>query len=227
MGCDQPWHTLGVACPYGVGVKGFDVTIPDNITFGEALCVFYGFFPYFVIACGVALLVARRTLGNLLFVLLPGVVAVLAKIWKAAADEPRPLGTCLQGCGMPSSHAQVSTSYVVWLLAEGCVFKGQAATPARRALWGIAWSFVFLPTPPCRVVIGDHSVAQVLAGMAIGAAEGLLWFKIAHVLARKGLSLPKCCGIRWCMCRPPFLIWWMGPEQPARDSTDTGDAARK
>ena len=218
MVCEQPWYTLGAACPYGVGVKGFDVTIPDRMTFGEALCVIYGFSPYLVIAAGVARLAARRTLGNLLFALLPGVVAVLAKVWKALVVEPRPLGTCLQGCGMPSGHSQVAASYVVWLVAEGCAYRGRGATPARRALWGIAWSCLFLPTPPCRIVTGDHSVAQVLAGMAIGAAEGWLWFRMAQAAARNGRPLSSVCrGIEWGKCRPPLLEWWMGAEQPAHD----------
>ena len=210
MSCAQPWYQRGEPCPYGTGVKGFDVTIPNNITFGEAVCVFYSFLPYFVICCGFVWAVLRQTAGNWAFVLLPGVVAVLAKLWKAAVSEPRPLGSCLQGCGMPSSHSQVSLSFLAWLLISGAQYNGRRVTRWRQIAWIVAWSVIIAPTPPCRIVIGDHSAPQVLIGCAIGLVGGSCWFWLVKVCARRSQSnciskLIDCSNIS-----PPFLEWWMG-----------------
>lgn len=40
-------------------------------------------------------------------------------VWKPLLSHPRPVGSCVFTCGMPSSHATISMGFLTWMLLEG------------------------------------------------------------------------------------------------------------
>jgi len=223
-GCEQPWYTSpDVVCPYGVAVRGFDITIPSDATFGQGICIFYGFLTWAIVLIAAGAVARKRSLGNVLFLLLAGFVAGFGLLWKSFAKAPRPLGTCLQGCGMPSSHAQVCTSYAIWLLVAGFAYGARSASVYTHLMWCAGVVVVFIPMAPCRGVLHDHSAAQIAIGCAIGAAEGLCWYKLTQYFIHRVRGMPRnevnvvpCSASPWLHwidsgdVHPPFLVWWYG-----------------
>lgn len=234
--CEQPWYiSPDTVCPYGVAIHGFDVTIPNDMTFGQGVCIFYGFLTWAIVLVAAVAIARRRSLGNILFLLLSAIVAGFGLIWKAFASEPRPLGTCLQKCGMPSSHAQVSISYAVWLLVAGYTYGAKSVSSLyTHLMWSGAVLVIFVPMAPCRGVLNDHSADQIGIGCAIGAVEGLCWYKLTQYFIHRVRAEPRtaentvpcavpCWVSSWLQwidsadVHPPFLAWWFGEE--AKDDT--------
>jgi len=50
----------------------------------------------------------------------------------------------------------------------------------------LIWTFAFLPVPISRVIVGDHTPKQILAGGIVGWGVALIWFPIC-VIIRKAL----------------------------------------
>ncbi|GMI54652.1 hypothetical protein TeGR_g9938 [Tetraparma gracilis] len=217
MSCNQPWQNASdpgsSECPYGWAIHGFDVTIPSDVTFSLGMCIAYGLTPYLVILCSCFWFNKNRTLGSAAFPVLPGVVAGLGKVWKAIVQSPRPLGTCLINCGMPSSHAQVAASYISWLFLEAYAHKSARATLTHRLSWTLFWLVLFGPVPPCRVHLKDHSLQQIVIGGLVGAVEGIIWYWLmAYVrLSKRCARLRESKLLAWHDGAPPLLKWWMGP----------------
>jgi membrane-associated phospholipid phosphatase len=53
-------------------------------------------------------------------------------------------------------------------------------------LYFLIWTFALLPVPIARVIVGDHTPKQTLAGGIVGWGVGLIWFPICVVI-RKAL----------------------------------------
>ncbi|KAI8357198.1 hypothetical protein B0O80DRAFT_308993 [Mortierella sp. GBAus27b] len=78
--------------------------------------------------------------------------------------------------GMPSSHAQLVAFFVCYISLQ-LVLMEPEGSPGQWFLilllqlyaWSVVWS---------RIQVGRHSVSQVLAGAAIGAVYGMVWFGI-------------------------------------------------
>ena len=85
-------------------------------------------------------------------------------IWlKYVVSEPRPAGTCLESCGMPSGHSSISIGFLIWYLAID---------------YGGKWKYAFLVltlVPWSRWQLQDHSFAQCIFGSLLGTMLALGW----------------------------------------------------
>lgn len=103
---------------------------------------------------------------------------------KRLVESPRPVGSCLTSFGMPSSHSMLSIGMLVYWTLE--LFLGHSQlngfrirTTRQRIKQTLKWLSLLAPVPASRVYLGDHSMTQVVAGSAVGAAMALTFF-IAH-----------------------------------------------
>eukprot|EP00656_Telonema_subtile_P050503 TRINITY_DN6556_c0_g2_i1.p1 TRINITY_DN6556_c0_g2~~TRINITY_DN6556_c0_g2_i1.p1 ORF type:complete len:359 (+),score=61.24 TRINITY_DN6556_c0_g2_i1:181-1257(+) len=167
-------------CANGTALPG-DVTAPDSPSFGEVLAVIWSFLPY---ACGLGLVVEvfrRRTMWPLLMLLMAGMIVVVNEgFFKRVISQDRPSGSCLSSKGMPSSHAELSIGFW-WYFHLECFFKRHltsthAWTGKDKMTVMIAVYVLLLPVPFTRVVLHDHSWAQVGVGALVGAVIGTIWF---------------------------------------------------
>ena len=120
---------------------------------------------------------------------------------KPIVSQPRPCGTCLcppnHRCqGMPSSHSVVSIATYTFFLLEFC-FRRQYSIASKPTSTGdasrgyddtkkvifivLVVTLLFLPVPISRVMLLDHSVAQISIGSMIGVLFGSLNFLVRHV----------------------------------------------
>lgn len=109
---------------------------------------------------------------------IPGCIKVIKHVWK----QPRPSLNCayLDTCntyGMPSSHTQLIFFQCTWaLLVARCRTRHPTGTlDALLVACGCALATL---VGASRVVLGYHSVEQVLVGAAAGVATAVVWFGI-------------------------------------------------
>jgi membrane-associated phospholipid phosphatase len=142
------------------------------------------------------LLAVRRGVKELLPLLGFPLCGAFVEGLKHLIQQPRPVGSCLVSCGMPSGHAAMSLLVFTWLLAyELGPVRGRARWPVRSAESAAkaAFAVVLLLTPLARVVLYDHTTAQVLAGSGLGCALGLsVWWLLSG-------SAPQAL-VRSCAC---------------------------
>jgi len=133
-----------------------------------------------IVAC-VTLVITRReahALGVCAGMVVCEAVNHTLKGWFA---QPRPVvpGVSTPGHGMPSDHAQFCAFFAVYVAAFFLRRRAVLGAPVLPA-WeegaltaGLAANAAL--TAASRVVLGYHTVAQVVAGGGVGAAFGLLW----------------------------------------------------
>lgn len=174
--CVPDWFREGKSCPYGVdaGLPLSPMTWPHNPTWQHYIATFFSAMPFFM-AFGIPMLFVlrrgtREIIGILLFwSMLP--VMLLAKI---TLEMPRPLGSCLTSCGMPSGHALTAMGFFAWLTCEIC-FNPHLSSQQKRIVTSL-WGILLLPVGWSRTVLGDHSWAQVHVGSLLGISVGLAWY---------------------------------------------------
>jgi membrane-associated phospholipid phosphatase len=122
--CNPEWYiNTSSTCPYGRNLTG-DLTLPNDANFFDLLMVLYGYMPYLVILGGFVALCWYRGTSQLVFLMFGGLVVFLGElIWKPLLGAPRPIGSCVFTCGMPSSHATISIGFLTWMLLEGILRK--------------------------------------------------------------------------------------------------------
>ncbi|GKV12258.1 hypothetical protein SLEP1_g23429 [Rubroshorea leprosula] len=141
--------------------------------------------PVFISLGGfVSHLIFRRELQGMFFALGLFISQFVNDLIKKSVQQARP-ETCalLETCdshGWPSSHSQYMfffAVYITLLTAKGI-----------GGIWKVKskWAFLFLPwsmallTMYSRVYLGYHTIAQVLAGAALGAFLGWVWFWVVN-----------------------------------------------
>eukprot|EP00435_Cladocopium_sp_Y103_P018368 s2503_g4.t1 len=141
----------------------------------------------------------------------------------AVKCEPRPEYSCCTSCGMPSSHSAFAASLwafhawdLLWRLEPRLGWAdwdavAESALEVYRSAWRhwdaldslqcsmlfLFWSVVLLPVPGTRVVLGDHSPAQVLAGSAVGLCVSTAVWVVTRFLLKNHqhqLDGKKSCG---------------------------------
>jgi dolichyldiphosphatase len=107
--------------------------------------------------------------------------AVVCKIAKILINQPRPGSARKTDPGMPSSHACSITYLSVYaaLLILQPDTDSQKAVGLGVAAFALAAAVVVLAVgaflTSLRVICGDHTVAQVAAGAALGLVDGATW----------------------------------------------------
>uniref|UniRef100_A0A7S0FCX9 Phosphatidic acid phosphatase type 2/haloperoxidase domain-containing protein n=1 Tax=Pyrodinium bahamense TaxID=73915 RepID=A0A7S0FCX9_9DINO len=175
--CLPEWSLQDKPCPHG-HVSGVPLSHftwhQDGASWVDYAAAFYATAP-FALAVGFPawFLWTRGTkeiLGTAFFWLLALVVVVL----KLAIGQPRPPGSCLTSCGMPSGHTLESVGFFAWLLLE--VARSQRTSSLGKCLLLACGGTLLLPVGWSRTVSQDHSWPQVIAGGAIGVCMGAGWF---------------------------------------------------
>lgn len=246
--CPLPWNNdsslpLGMntsaVCPYGRLLPG-DVTLPNDATFVDRICVVYGYIPYVVIAVAFvdALIRAVFRFGfgtrELVFLLFVGVQVGLSElVFKKMVQQARPDRSCNLSCGMPSSHATMSIGFFMLMFLDASyrvmpsypldvdtamfykkslrnraslcgfslhdsivgicrAFINVAPLPNQPTLnsWDfitfvLYWGLLLVPVPFTRVVLFDHSPAQVMVGATIGIIEAVVYHALLRMVLRK------------------------------------------
>eukprot|EP00403_Amphidinium_massartii_P025326 CAMPEP_0178401916 /NCGR_PEP_ID=MMETSP0689_2-20121128/16560_1 /TAXON_ID=160604 /ORGANISM="Amphidinium massartii, Strain CS-259" /LENGTH=232 /DNA_ID=CAMNT_0020022775 /DNA_START=43 /DNA_END=741 /DNA_ORIENTATION=- len=182
--CEPDWALNGLDCPYGrsAGAMGATFTWPNNASFIDGVAMFYSG-PVFFCAIYFPVLAMLLTFCGQFSVVVAAVplMAIFSNMgFKHLARDIRPEGGCLTSCGMPSGHSQLTIAVAAFVLLE--VF---SRPRLHRGIFWLAIALVvvlLVPVPWSRVQLGDHSVAQVLVGSAVGILEALLWFLIVRLV---------------------------------------------
>jgi dolichyldiphosphatase len=163
------------------------VEYPRGSIFGQCLAL-VSLFPIFILSAYAVLLLSRRDLHT--FTLLVGQVAneAVNHVLKYALREPRlqpsvhPQFDAMSPYAFPSDHAQFTAFLAVyvllwaprrWLVSRIWRQLASSAGLASCALVSVS-----------RVWLHYHTITQVAAGLAIGAALGTLWFFFTEAALR-------------------------------------------
>lgn len=133
--CSHDWveHFNG-KCPYGWAGPG-DVTWPDydrasrrgapleeaktdsKVVIGS--CIFFSYIPYIAAIVVAVELLRRRGTRELNLLLFAGIVPGINELCvKPFVEQPRPELSCIQTCGMPSSHAAMAMGFLVLCVSD-------------------------------------------------------------------------------------------------------------
>ncbi|CAA2997417.1 lipid phosphate phosphatase gamma, chloroplastic [Olea europaea subsp. europaea] len=129
----------------------------------------------------------RRELQGMFFALGLLISQFINEIIKTSVQQARP-ETCalLETCdshGWPSSHSQYTFFFAVYFTL---LTYYKIGILARKQLWVVGllvWPLAIF-TMYSRVYLGYHTVAQVIAGAALGAVLGGGWFWVVNYLLR-------------------------------------------
>jgi len=192
-------------CTSGTALPG-DVTAPDSPDFGEILAIIWGFVPYACGLCCVLALVCRRRMWPLLLMSVAGVIVIVNEgVVKRVVKQDRPDDSCLHSKGMPSSHATLAITYWWWLHLEALIKPQLTSTSPwtsqnKATVLLMVWVLMF-PVPFCRVVLHDHSWAQIGVGAAIGVTVSTCWFCFLYLWAYKHMDrIADFIGKCMCCC---------------------------
>eukprot|EP00928_Gymnodinium_smaydae_P065569 TRINITY_DN48685_c0_g1_i1.p1 TRINITY_DN48685_c0_g1~~TRINITY_DN48685_c0_g1_i1.p1 ORF type:complete len:408 (-),score=29.35 TRINITY_DN48685_c0_g1_i1:142-1365(-) len=132
--CPLPWNAnsslpggldLNAPCPYGTQIKKFDVTIPNDPTVLDYICVGYGLLPFLVVGFAVVDClfhairvggIGTREFGFIAFI---GFIVCLNEfIFKRIVKQPRPYRSCNYSCGFPSGHSAMSIGFFILMILD-------------------------------------------------------------------------------------------------------------
>ncbi|CAG5122414.1 unnamed protein product [Candidula unifasciata] len=142
--------------------------------------------PFILIISFMTLIVFRRDLHTMAFLVGLGLDEILNLLIKHAIREPRPLRgrhNLYTEYGMPSSHAQFmwffSSYFTLFLLVR--LYRNQSLIDDLWKCVSAALSvFMALLVSWSRVYLRYHSISQVLCGGFLGCLLGVLWFGTVH-----------------------------------------------
>jgi membrane-associated phospholipid phosphatase len=166
----------------GYAIPGLEVTVPATLDWLTVVAVGYSLVPWIgSVGLLTATAITKRYSLILCTTLLTFMITMNESLMKRALREPRPLGSCLGSYGMPSSHSLLSIGLWTYLALEltwGDVsmngFRPRSLRQ-RSALLGAA-AALLVPVPFARVMVGDHTTSQVVAGVSLGVLMALLFF---------------------------------------------------
>jgi dolichyldiphosphatase len=108
---------------------------------------------------------------------------VINRVIKKIVEQPRPPGSANTGYGMPSAHSNMmaflAMYFALWLCLQVKLDRPSFKLPG----YALAAGFAVL-VPVSRVVLGVHTISQVVVGGVLGGALAICWFKIGTLLAR-------------------------------------------
>lgn len=175
--CIPDWARNNEQCPHGHALHlGLSFTVPPNSDwdFGAAVACIYSLLPVVYSLLNVAVVAVRRRRREAFWLAFSALNAVANVALKLLFSQPRPPTSCLVSCGMPSGHSVFAVG-MFCLLSWDCVLQNHEAQTRARVERGAVLAFALLPILWARVRLGDHSVAQVIAGGCVGALSALFW----------------------------------------------------
>ena len=197
----------------------FDVSSPTSPDAWQSLSIFYGYTPLaYLLMCLVAFAITKGGTREFGYMAVAGVSAGVVEILKSVIKQSRPSGSlCTTTYGMPSGHSSMSLAWIALLALDMTVSKSRSLSiPLVVVTLSL---FLLLPVPVSRVILGDHSASQALAGSLLGLAIGSVWFAIT-IPVRKALAPYQ--GTR--------LLWLFNhnysPLVPAKSAEDEEDSEK-
>jgi dolichyldiphosphatase len=129
--------------------------------------------------------------------------SLAGKLLKRLLAHARPAGARKADPGMPSSHA-VSLGYLATYAASALF----ASSTSRHLLWPAALQALGLALTALRVVLGYHTVPQVVVGYALGgcAAVALHWLTAAFLLPVLHAS-PHTLNVLYCLTGAAIAVF--------------------
>jgi len=163
--------------------------------------------PVFWLAVAAATLVQRRDLGCAAYLCGQLANEVLNWLLKRALAQPRPAAAAVHlhagpVYGMPSNHAQFAGFFAASACAWAASGRGCGGARARAAAAAAAALAAAAAVGASRVYLHYHSVEQVVAGWAVGAAAGTAWAALVdgalrpHFARLAATPLARTCGVR-------------------------------
>jgi len=184
--CTPPWAAEDRPCPHGHRTGppfsgGF--TFPqDHATGLDYVASFYACIPL-MLAIGFPLVFLwTRGTREILAVIYFWLLTLLEYVLKPIFGMPRPPGSCLTSCGMPSGHTLVSVGFFLWLVLE--VARSRALSMPVKSLWLFVGGILLVPVGWSRTVTHDHTWAQVIVGGVIAMVAALGWFGLLSLRIR-------------------------------------------
>lgn len=178
--CEPTWHQHGEECPYGskVYLPTSDFTWHDPLTLMDTVAMLYSSFPFFIpLAVSVLLLVRRRFRAAAELLVFVAMLQFSNWVLKKFISQPRPEGSCLTSCGMPSGHATFAVGAAIY---AACIIHAMGCKQERLL---IALAMVMLlPIVWARVQLRDHSIQQVTVGSFCGVCTALLFLRLRDCL---------------------------------------------
>lgn len=162
----------------------FTYVVYDSTSLFSEFMAFVTFLPIILLIALAASFAVRREIETGYFGAGCLVSTCLNSILKKIVKEPRPIGSAKKGFGMPSDHSQMMSFLGVYMLLW-LMFKGNFDTRYVKPCLSLVTIGMMVCVPISRVVLGVHSVKQVLCGSVIGASLALLWYGLAAVLIRR------------------------------------------
>lgn len=176
--CRPEWLSEGPKCPYGavVGPPMGTFTWPheDARSWIHYAAAFYSVAPTILAFGFPVLFLFTRGLRELLAIAFFWLHKCVMWGLKDMAAQRRPVGSCIQSCGMPSGHSMDAASFLTWFVLEVALARSIKST--HKALYIVIACVILGPVAWSRVFFNDHSVAQVVAGTAVGIACGSVWY---------------------------------------------------
>jgi membrane-associated phospholipid phosphatase len=164
-----------------------DVSNPVSPDGWQSLAIFYGYTPIgYLLLCLIAFAWTKGGTREFGYMAVAGVSACIVEILKSAIKQARPAASlCSASYGMPSGHSTLSCAWIALIALDSTVSKSKSLT---NPLVLVTMSlFLLAPVPVSRVILGDHSAPQAMAGSLLGLAVGSLWFAIS-IPVRKALA---------------------------------------
>lgn len=188
--CTPAWYHNGVQCPYGTTPTldwGLDPLQLSSWTWPYQhdplpLYLIAALYSSLEIVVGYGLIFfifGRSTASLTFFAAYWGYKVPMVRLLKHMVESPRPLGTCLVSCGMPSGHSMFA---LMFFTLGALLLLTRAKPPSRMHVTGYIGllALVLLPMPWSRVQLGDHSIWQVIWGSVAGMVLGAMFFVIIH-----------------------------------------------
>mmetsp|Transcript_43838 Transcript_43838/g.82212 ORF Transcript_43838/g.82212 Transcript_43838/m.82212 type:complete len:244 (-) Transcript_43838:33-764(-) len=216
--CLPDWYNPDLGknspCPYGRKLPG-DVTLPLAPNFLQIVAAVYSALPFIVAFYSFCrLCVFRGTREFSFFAFLCAIYIANDIALKQYLHMKRPEGSCNLSCGMPSTHSTISIGLLALIIYDAwCRRKASLTGPLtffdvdyhRMVVLGrnsctyfiMIWVLILLPCPFSRIVLLDHTWAQIAVGSAVGLFYAFLWSLLVRKLQeRYSLVLnEKICGI--------------------------------
>lgn len=181
QGCVPDWSVEAKPCPYGqdIWIPFSSFTWhPEEAGVVEVVATFYSTIPFIIFATILGLCFMFRGTRELAALGLWCFESTVMTVAKAIIQQPRPVGSCIISCGMPSGHSISALCYLTWLLLEAYNKNNKEyfAEERTKHFLAILLCVLFLPVTWSRIFLHDHSLEQVTVGGIVGASVGGLWF---------------------------------------------------
>lgn len=156
------------SCPY-LSTKEDNPAILVLVAFFlDLIFVVLSVIPYVLGAAIIVIAIWKRKLYFISQGLIVASQWILCAIFKRLVQQQRPLGSCssLKSYGMPSQHAAFTVSLAVWFLLSR---KSGLQSPEGYMFWENCFIIISPFILISRIVLNYHTLAQILAGSAVGA----------------------------------------------------------